>query len=141
MRMRSPASISFLRSRTGGTCMAGRMTACSTVAVRAPPLGCGRNSTSASPPKSPSFLCGADATTSRAIAMSRYSPSAPGFSGRQIDDQIVLLERHRKRLDDVGSLGEVGAALDRHRELPRAHGARVAPRLAGTNLEFPAVPR
>src|SRR5262249_37673939 len=63
-----------------------------------------------------------------------------GGRRRQLDHQIILLDRHRKRLGHVRSLDQLGAGLDRHLVLARAHRLRVAPRLAGADVVLPAMP-
>ena len=58
-----------------------------------------------------------------------------------VDDQIVLFDRHRKGLCDVGALHQGLAGFHFDLELPGAGRLRIAPGLAGANLELPAVPR
>ena len=58
-----------------------------------------------------------------------------------LDDDVVLLDRHRKRLGDVRPLHQRLAGLDRDLKLPRPRRFRIAPRLPGADVELPAVPR
>src|SRR5262249_15405372 len=59
---------------------------------------------------------------------------------RHFDDQVVLLDRNRKRLCDVRPLDEARASSDRHLELPRPYRFGIAPRLTRADVVFPAVP-
>src|SRR5215471_11690164 len=60
--------------------------------------------------------------------------------GRHLDDQVVLLDRNRKRLCDVRPFDEARASFDRHLELPRPYRFGIAPRLTRADVVFPAVP-
>src|SRR5262249_18803419 len=60
--------------------------------------------------------------------------------GRHLDDQVVLLDRNRKRLCDVRPLDEARASFDRHLELPRPYRFGLAPPLTRADARFPAVP-
>src|SRR5262245_17801139 len=59
---------------------------------------------------------------------------------RHLDDQVVLLDRNRKRLCDVRPLDEARASFDRHLELSRPYRFRIAPRLTRADVVFPAMP-
>ena len=82
-------------------------------------------------------------TRSRAEAQSTSSGRERSRStcALHLDDEVVLLDRHREGLGDVGTLHQLLARLDRDLELPRPRRFRIAPGLAGADVELPAVPR
>src|SRR5215470_386029 len=57
------------------------------------------------------------------------------------DHDVVAFDRHRHGFGDVRPGNQPRPRLDRDRVAARAKAARVAPGLAGANVEFPAVPR
>src|SRR5258708_7635431 len=73
----------------------------------------------------------------------------PALSGANLDDQVVVLDQHRKAFGDVGPLDPLGLPflLDgspgngRHLIGSDPGPHRVDPRLPGPNVEFPSVPR
>src|SRR5262249_35578768 len=68
-------------------------------------------------------------------------PTAAGaVTALRLDDDVIVLDPHRERLRHVGAFDQLGSGLDLDRILPHAQPARIAPRLAGANVEFPAVP-
>src|SRR6202043_2770409 len=58
----------------------------------------------------------------------------------RLDDDVVVLDRHRKGFGLVGPLPQLGPRLDRLRVLTRAQPLRVAPGAAGANVELPGMP-
>src|SRR5262245_65930560 len=78
------------------------------------------------------------------VAFLQDPPTGSDPDGRprasDVDDEVVLLDRDGEGLGDVRALGQLGAGLDLDRELPRLPGLRIAPGLAGANVELPAVP-
>src|SRR6516162_9830635 len=61
-----------------------------------------------------------------------------GVSG--LDHHVVVLDRDRHGLGDVGAGDELRSRLHRDRVPARAHARRITPRLAGAHVEFPAMP-
>src|SRR5262249_7193681 len=61
-------------------------------------------------------------------------------TGLQLHHQVILLNGDRKALRHVGALEQRLARLDAHLELARPHRLRIAPGLAGADVELPAVP-
>jgi hypothetical protein len=57
-----------------------------------------------------------------------------------LDDNIVVLNRDRKRLGYVRTLNELSAGLDRYRIRQEPHTLRIAPRPPRSHIEFPAMP-
>src|SRR4029078_3146998 len=64
-----------------------------------------------------------------------------GVRALRFDHEVVALDRHGERLGAIWSLDERFAGFDRHIELADTRASWVAVRLAGANLEPPAVPR
>src|SRR4051794_37067224 len=58
-----------------------------------------------------------------------------------IDHQVVFLDRNLEGFSHIGTFDQALAGLDRHRKWPRLDGVRIAPRLPGTDVELPAMPR
>src|SRR5205085_5132787 len=67
-------------------------------------------------------------------------PKRAALPTLQIEHQIILLDRDREGLGDVGPLHQLRAGLDRDGKLSRAGGIRIAPGLPGADVELPAVP-
>src|SRR5262245_12291644 len=61
-------------------------------------------------------------------------------SRSRLDDDVVIFDAHRERLGQIGSLDQFGTGLHRHGILPDAQAGRVAPGLAGADIELPAMP-
>src|SRR5437870_1466887 len=57
-----------------------------------------------------------------------------------LDHQVVALDPHWKRLRLIRSLDQLRPCPHRDRKLPNAHPTRIAPGLAGADVELPAVP-
>src|SRR5262249_29608507 len=57
-----------------------------------------------------------------------------------LDHHVLLLDGHRHRLGDIRALDHVGASGNLCRIGPRPHLGGLAPGLAGTDVELPAVP-
>src|SRR5262249_61681184 len=68
--------------------------------------------------------------------MRRTARSSP----RELDDEVILLDRDREGFRDIGPLHQRRPRLDRYLERPRASRVRIAPGLAGADVELPAVP-
>src|SRR5262245_64561500 len=93
-------------------------------------------------PGEPTNLChNSNATATATKWRSSSLRHLRGGRGRQLDDDIILLHRDRVRLGDIGTLDQVGAALDRDGERARPYRVRIAPGLAGPDGELPSVPR
>src|SRR5262249_8943552 len=58
----------------------------------------------------------------------------------EFDYHVLLLDGHRHRLGDIRALDHVGASGNLRRIGPRPHLGRLAPGLAGADIELPAVP-
>src|SRR5262249_25223583 len=59
----------------------------------------------------------------------------------ELDYYVLLLDGHRHRLGDIGSPDHLGASGDLRRIGPRPYLGRLAPGLAGPDVELPSVPR
>src|SRR5262245_47497003 len=59
----------------------------------------------------------------------------------EFDHHILLLNRHRHCLGDVGALDHLGPSGNLRRIGPRPHLGRLAPGLTGPDIELPTVPR
>src|SRR5215470_18468138 len=62
--------------------------------------------------------------------------TSPGASG----SDVVVLDRDRHGLCDVGARDQPRSRLHRNVVPARAHARRITPGLAGAHVEFPAVP-
>src|SRR3954466_2584485 len=57
-----------------------------------------------------------------------------------LDDDVILLNRHGDRFGDVGTLHQRIAGGDLHRVLSGLDARRLAPGLSVADVEFPAMP-
>src|SRR5579883_1307811 len=66
--------------------------------------------------------------------------SAPSCFASHFQHDVIIFHTDRKGLRHIRAFNQRGARSDRYSELPRAHPRRIAPRLAGAQVELPAVP-
>src|SRR5436309_3940271 len=75
-----------------------------------------------------------------AVNSNRTSPRSSVSATSRLDHDVIVLDPHRERLRHVRAFDELGARLHCDGVLPHADAGRITPGLAGTDVEFPAVP-
>src|ERR1700730_2523062 len=60
--------------------------------------------------------------------------------GSRLDNDVAIIDMHWERLGHIGPLAQRLAVLDHDRIGPDLEALRIEPGLAGTHVEFPAVP-
>src|SRR5690349_7814979 len=70
----------------------------------------------------------------------RQRPRRGLQDGSELDDDVVVLDDHRIALGHIGALDDGRARLELDVVAAQPGAARIAPGLAGRELELPAVP-